>query len=119
MPLSRKGRRMPKEQINYPYHLTEVLEVGENGKRSPEVVVHRNPSLCVHWTKDQDVQISIEYDIETLRDLVAEYDKGGFLGETEHPDRVKLYTPPFERSNLQKPIRVTKRARDDVFGADE
>jgi hypothetical protein len=94
---------MPKEVINFARD--------ERGSRGKGV------ESSIHWggpTGADYVQLGFEFDVEQMTGYLAGIATGGA------PQRRGIfYTDPLERSEVQKLIRVTKRARDAVFGADE
>lgn len=115
---------MPKERINNP----PVVYAGQDegpiawkpaeGAGSPGAWVEAAPQeirrdavVTVGWHKDSWVQISLEGEPSYFR-MAA-----------EHPDiseeRTSVYTPPLTRDDINKLIRVLRRAREQVFGRDE
>lgn len=109
---------MPKEKITF-----------INPKAWPEadadgVVVLREepvpPQVAIHWdTNLGDVQLSISVGVDDLRKIIADYDAGIRYGGEDGEDRIGILTEGLDRSELQRLIRHSRRARDAVYGSDE
>lgn len=101
---------MPREQINFPPLLEPTPE-------SPATPAHgikawRDASLHVSWHPDSHVQIAVEMDVSYAQ-LAVDTPTDGEAARTE------VFVPPLSRGELNKLIRVLRRARDQAFGADE
>ncbi len=136
---------MPREQINFPHeHPAIVTGISPadpwDPKTSDDVPPGRvtygyvEPRLHVNWLKVDDfgaghVQISVEVhpqDVISRADQAAEI----LTRMTTVPETAEIqtlsadmsifqYTPPLSRDEINKLIRVLRRARDAVFGGDE
>jgi hypothetical protein len=99
---------MPREQINYPAPAVIVSGTG---------IAQRDPALHVSWASgDLDgehghVQVAFEADPSYLRMAID--------NPNEQADRTSMYTPVLTRSEINRLIRVLKRARDSAYGKDE
>lgn len=119
---------MPKEKINFPAENKPIAWdtdtsvpsdgpgawVGALVTDNPpgERIFTRDAQVQVGWHKDSWVQVSIEADRSYLR----------FAADSPDADtsaRSTVYTPPLDRDEINKLIRVLRRARDQVFGRDE
>ncbi len=96
---------MPKEQINYAPYVE-----GPDGALPP------GAEVSLHWSSGElrHVQIGFEFDVGNMLDYLTRL-------RTESPtdSRAMFYTSELDRNDLQRMIRAGKRARDQVFGADE
>ena len=107
---------MPKEYFNYPQPTAYAYVEGtEPPKPDPA------PSqVGIHWDATHGtVQLSLDIDWELLQRIVdqrREHGEGYFIGDS--PDRQTFYTEALRRDDLQRTIKATRRARDQVFGAD-
>lgn len=101
---------MPREQINYP-----DLSVSKEPSSPGAGVTYHESALHVSWHPDRNgvgiVQIAVEADPNYLRMAVD--------SPNELDGRTSVYTPVLERAELNKLIRVLKRARDQAYGRDE
>jgi hypothetical protein len=77
--------------------------------------LHEEPRLHVHWSPDENLQFSMELEVHQVEEYLADLKKEG----GDMPYSISFYTPSLSREEAQKVIRVTKRARNAVFGADE
>ncbi len=86
----------------------------------PEEVVSRTEEVAIHWTKGDAgiVQLSVQLDAEMVREQLRLYDKGEWLGE-KNDGMLIFYTGDLKRYEIQKLVRNVRKARDDVYGADE
>jgi hypothetical protein len=87
---------MPQEQINFP-------DPGE-------------ASVSIHWSKAEvgaNAQVGISIPTRELREYLDAMDK-----DTED-HTIFWYTPTLARTELNKLISVTRRARNAAYGADE
>jgi len=82
------------------------------------------PMIGLHWDgRNEVVQLSLDIDWEVLQEMVK--------ARQENPDakfaddnsflrnRVTFYTGALSRNDLQRLVRAARRARNNVFGADE
>ena len=110
---------MPREQINFPGpfkpQYDNSSEMAIHGESWPE------PELNVSWNKDGDcasgrVQISIDLPVDYVRHLAKciEDDETGL-----HPSAIGAFTPALSRDDINRMIRVLRRARDQAHGRDE
>jgi hypothetical protein len=129
---------MPREQLNTPARRVITEPTKTNGLQPGEWAMgwaedgeplhdgehwENTPTLYVGWAKNDDgldhgMQIYIDIEAtEVLRaaDAIRENkEKTGYLQESW-----QFYTVSLKRDEAQKIIRVTRRARDAVFDADE
>ena len=104
---------MPREQINFPVP-TETHFGSCDGKGNSEqrVEIYTDPAVHVTWHNvgndhDGHVQVALECDLSYL------------AKNTPDEDRRSLYSPVLSRSDVNKLIRVLRRARDQAYGRDE
>ena len=90
---------MPREQINWPR---------TDSAPDDQVQAH------VSWLRDSHVQIGLECTAGFLRALL--FENGQPLPENK---TVTVFTPVLNRSEINRTIRVLRRARDQAYGADE
>lgn len=106
---------MPREQINFPEaRKTHFGSIDENGVTEQGFELSNDPSVHVNWHNvgndhDGHVQVSLECD----RAYLASF------SDVPDDDRRSLYSPVLSRSDVNKLIRVLKRARDQAYGRDE
>lgn len=136
---------MPREQINFPHeHPAIVTGISPADRWEPttsdDVAPGRvtydyvEPRLHVNWLKVDDfgaghVQISIEVhpqDVISRADQASEIltrmsttPEEGVVQTLSSDTSIFQYTPPLSRDEINKLIRVLRRARDAVFGGDE
>lgn len=101
---------MPREQINYPTLCEPTAE-------SPATPGHgikawRDPSLHISWHPDSHVQVAVQMDVSYAK-LAVETPTDG------EAERTEVFVPPLTRDEVNKLIRVLRRARDQAFGRDE
>ena len=99
---------MPREQINYPGAWYEAdAKTGES-----KLVAPADPAVHVAWTPNPGchVQLAIEADPGAMTERAQ---------SAEGDDRAFIYSPNLERQELNKLIRVLRRARDQAYGKDE
>lgn len=82
------------------------------------------PMVGLHWDgKNGTIQISLDVDWDVLQEMVkARQDNpnANFADDNSFLlNRVTFYTGALDREDLQRLLRVTRRARNAVFGADE
>lgn len=137
---------MPREQINTPHvelwtpvtggknvatgwDISEVSPVA-TGDDPPDSHVEVTPTLHVHWTAatregaegtpdEGFAQIELSVHVETLRRMLSEADVSAGFGPEHAPTQLGFFTRSLTRAETQKLIRVSRRARDQVFGGDE
>ena len=108
---------MPKERISR----SIPTEMPEDG------VLHADDGVYVslHWgggmsrSHEGDIQISLDVDIQRLKDMLDEHARGIHYSDTDHSDRVLLFSNVLTRDEVQRLIRTARRARDAAFGKDE
>lgn len=104
VPAGRVGRRF--DPINGPTDETLIAE----------------PNLTVSWQKFETgitpdggwVQVGLEIDTTALIERVDEIRK-----HEDQPVNVSFYPEALSRGELNKMIRILRRARDQAFGSDE
>jgi hypothetical protein len=99
---------MPREQINYP---SAVMETSEASGTPATVVQPADPALHVNWSTAGHVQVAFEAD--------PSYLKIALDAPNEADGRTSMYSPVLERGEINKLIRVLRRARDQAYGRDE
>jgi hypothetical protein len=118
---------MPKEVIRYSNEfvirdgrIVYNPDVVGTKPRQEDEEVRRTEEVALHWTKGDSgvIQLSMQLDAEMVREQLAMYDKDEWLGE-KHAGMLIFYTGDLKRYELQKLVRFTRKARDDVYGADE
>jgi hypothetical protein len=114
---------MPKEVVRYAneFVVRDGRVVYNPDSKGPDEVVKHTEEIALHWTKGDAgmVQLSIQLDAEQVRQCLAAYDTGQWLGEELKPGMLMFYSGNLERYELQRLIRHARRARDDVHGVDE
>lgn len=104
---------MPKEQINFPVPTeTHFGSCDGNGVVEQGIETYTDPAVHVNWHNvgndhDGHVQVSLECDQSYLDQKPP--------GE----GRRFIYSPVLTRSDVNKLIRVLRRARDQAYGRDE
>lgn len=111
---------MPREQINYPDTFVRdpaYDKIGIHGQSWPNPVIH------VSWYPQKDdagyAQVSIQCPtayIEHMAALVRESDGPEALPDTGF---IHAFSPALKRHEINKLIRVLRRARDQAYGRDE
>jgi len=110
---------MPREQINFP-ESKQVLNAEKIQKvidgelqifQKSDSVTHTDPAVHVSWHNvgndhDGHVQIALECDRSYFEQFPDE-------------ERGCRFSPVLTRSDVNKLIRVLKRARDQAYGRDE
>lgn len=119
---------MPKEVIKYTneYVIRDNRivynpdAVGSEAIR-PDEEMHHTEELALHWSKGPGgvIQLSIQLDANMVREQLRLYDQQEWLGEEIKPGMLMFYSGDLRRSELQLLVKHTRRARDDVYGADE
>lgn len=118
---------MPKEIIRYSdeYVVRDgriVYNPTDGGSRPLEKdeKVSRTEEITVHWSKGGtgDIQLSVQLDAEMVREQLRLYDQDEWLGE-RRDGMLIFYTGPLRREETQRLVRHIRRARNDVYGADE
>jgi hypothetical protein len=117
---------MPREQINFP----ETVKVFNEEKISKtadgqvqifgtaDVSYSTEPAVHVSWVPGDRidatglVQISLEADASYLR-VCTEF------ADEQDSKRSYIYSPALARAEVNKLIRVLRRARDQAYGRDE
>lgn len=95
---------MPKEKIS---KIKDALPEASDPGETPE----RTPTVQVGWTRDGWVQVSVEGDPSYFQFAANAPDPGD--------GRCTVYSDSLDREELNKLIRVLRRARDQAFGRDE
>lgn len=106
---------MPREQINRP-QFGVVIDPGDPDVPAPVgTKIETNPAAVhVGWNRAGWVQVSLEADPSYFRFVADNPD-----GEAVADGRTSAYSPPLGREELNKLIRVLRRARDQAYGRDE
>lgn len=100
---------MPREQINYPQPKTAMCDSPDG--MGGHLETRTNPALHVCWMPDMHVQVAFEADPSYLH--VA-------LGAVNEPDgRTSMYTDVLTRTEINRLIKMLRRARDAAYGRDE
>lgn len=101
---------MPREQINFP----QLVEPTPDYPATPAqgITAWRDPALHVSWHPDSHVQIAVEMDLSYAQMAIESPTNG-------EAERTEVFVPPLTRNELNKLIRVLRRARDQAYGADE
>lgn len=119
---------MPKEYIKYAN--VYVIRDDPKGSDIPAVLMHElakdgeqqryTETVAAHWSKGDGgvAQLSVSLDAEMVREVLDWYDKG-HQSNVEEPGRITFYTTDFDRQELQRLVRLGRKMRDDVHGADE
>jgi hypothetical protein len=105
---------MPREQINFPetqeIHQRSIDGDGD-GAVEQSVETYTDPAVHVNWhgagnDRTGHVQVSLECDRSYLE---------------KFPDEARgdRYSPVLSRSEVNKLIRILRRARDQAYGRDE
>ena len=108
---------MPKERISR----SIPTDMPEDG------VLHADDGVYVslHWgggvsrSHDGDIQISLDVDIQRLKDMLDEHARGIHYSDTDTSDQVMLFSGELDRDSLQRLIRSARVARNSAFGRDE
>lgn len=103
---------MPKEQINFPEAQQTHAAVMDGGVVTEQsTTTYTDPAVHVNWhaagtDRGGHVQVSLECD----RSYYEQF-----------PDEVRgeRYSPVLSRSEVNKLIRILRRARDQAYGRDE
>lgn len=102
---------MPKEQITF-----ARVQEGVTGSTDPDVptvtLTRIDPEIRIVWNRESYVQLEFEADVSFF-DSLAKSENG--------PDvsRISAYTPSLTREEINRFIRVLRRARDAAYGKDE
>ena len=106
---------MPREQINYP----PLLEQNEEKQAAPpgrEGERWRDSAVHVGWHADGEggnghVQMALESDLSYLRMALE--------SPNEPEGRTSMYSPVLNRAEINRLIKMLRRARDAAYGRDE
>lgn len=107
---------MPREQINFPPPVeTHYGSIDENGVTEQHSEIRTDPAVHVNWHNvgndhDGHVQVALECDREYLKELVE---------KLQDEDRICVSSSTLSRSDVNKLVRVSRRARDQAYGRDE
>jgi hypothetical protein len=118
---------MPREQINYPRNRVEHAgSLPDDDQPVPEYARRgvagsaNEPTINVGWLASPDgagwVQVHMEADPAYFR-FVADNPDGPPLDDGSK--RTSAYSPVLNRDEINKLIRVLRRARDQAYGRDE
>lgn len=100
---------MPREQINYPPVLAPTNEYPARPDGAGPTWI--DPSVRVEWNAQAGyVQIAME---------IERHQIVGLLRDNTTDQLLSMYTPGLDRSEINKMIRVLRRARDAAYGKDE
>ncbi len=108
---------MPREQINYPQlHVVHLdSSDGPDGGTDIDTI---DPELHVSWMPDMHVQLALVADPKYFAFCADSVNEGSIFSTEEHK-RSSAWTPVLKRQELNKLIRVLRRARDSAYGKDE
>lgn len=100
----------------------DVLEAKDHDERID--ISAPLPMIGLHWDgKNGTIQLSLDIDWDVLQEMVRIRQKQPTLefGDDNSflRNRVTFYTGALSREDLQQLVRVSRRARNAVFGADE
>jgi hypothetical protein len=105
---------MPREQINFP----PLLEQTEDYPAAPpgrDGEGWRDSALHVGWQAGSDaighVQVALESDLSYLRMALD--------SPNEADGRTSMYSPVLTRIEINRMIKMLRRARDAAYGKDE
>lgn len=100
---------MPKEKLNH-----ERTEKRTNGGLPGDPVWDELvPTFSIHWQADNYMQIGVKLDVAQLIRLADE------AKATPEQSYIEVFSGLLDRGEAQMSIRALKRARNQVFGADE
>lgn len=113
---------MPKERINTPdtYPLAVGLPVIRDGMTeiagAPDSAItgtRTDPTVYVGWQNGDagHVQISLDMDAAQVIEVLG--------SEHSDADRIAIYTGILRRTEINRMIKVLRRARDAAYGRDE
>lgn len=80
------------------------------------------PNFELHWSADEaggNAQISMSIKIKELRSFLAEWDAMEHTNGESEEDWGWFFSDQLSRPQLNKTIRVLRRMRNAVYGADE
>lgn len=113
---------MPKEQINRQkaYKVVVGATLSENGQMiSGDEIDGQDPIVNVNWLKSDvgagHVQISLDVPMSMMYEA-ADANRAA-VGDAVASSSL-VWTPPLERDEINKMIRVLRHARDQALGAD-
>lgn len=114
---------MPKEQINRQKRYKVVVGVvpDKNGMMtSGEEFDGQDPILNINWLKSDigagHVQISVDVPMSAIYEA-ADANRAA-VNDAAAANSSLVWTPPLERDEINKMIRILRRARDQALGAD-
>jgi hypothetical protein len=104
---------MPKEKLNYERterrsEASQLSGIGDHIEAAGWDEMQ--PLVRAHWNPDNYVQLSIEIDKSMVERSLKE--------QADDP-HVTFWSVPMERGEIQNAVKVLRRARNQVFGADE
>ena len=119
---------MPKEQINTPKRRT-VTQFEDGGYGCGWTPDDEPLSMNQHWEETPVVYVGWSHEIEPVIQITVEVDPDEVLRAADEINRARarkvngsdvfFATTKLSRAEAQKLIKVTRRARDQVFGGDE
>ena len=104
---------MPKEKLNYERTERRSEEhplPGSSDRIEGQVWDEMLPLVTVHWTPDQYAQLSVRLDAAQVKRL---------LDQAEDEPYLEFFTETLDRREMNNAVRVLRRARNAVHGADE
>jgi hypothetical protein len=116
---------MPKEQINFPAPFEPRCTCsGNDGCTNCPPAIHGEawpePELNIGWGKANDygpghVQVSMLLPVGYLKHLAASLASA----DAAAPAGIAAFSPALSRDELNRLIRMARKARDEAFGRDE
>lgn len=104
---------MPREQINFPA-IQDVKNFDPTG-----APIHgeawRDPVLLVSWQANPDHEGHVQVALSNPQS----YLKSAMGSAVTSDQDIELFTPVLNRDQLNRLIRVLRRARDQAYGRDE
>lgn len=102
---------MPKEKLNYDRTEKRFTQEQVDSELTQVGYDEQQPLVTLHWNPDNYAQFSVVVDRAAAKKLMDEAE----------PQEATLtfWGMPMERREMQEAIRALKRARNQVFGADE
>jgi hypothetical protein len=103
---------MPREQLNAAESIRchEESEPDDNGNVSAAAWDEMQPVVSLHWS-DQYAQFGVKLDIATVRRMLKTLEDGAIFTE--------VFTPALTRRDMNTAVKIFRRARNAVHGADE
>ena len=104
---------MPKEKLNYERSVRRTEESvlpGTTDKVEGAAWDEMLPVVSIHWMQDNYAQYGVKLDTAQVKRVLAESPDASYL---------EFFTEALERREMNDGVRVIRRARNAVHGADE